>query len=84
MRKLTVLVAVTGLMVLALAAAAMPLGQGDAQGPSVFPGNRSIEVPGRGRSPLAGLIQEPAITSASDSISVEGAAATFSAPLQEP
>ena len=82
MRKLTVLVAVTGLMVLALAAAAMPLGQGDAQG-QVFPGNRSIEVQGAAAT-FGGTLQEPGITTASDSISVEGAAATFSAPLQEP
>ena len=82
MRKLAVLVAVTGLMVLALAAAAMPLGQGDAQG-QVFPGNRSIEVQGAAAT-FGGTLQEPGITTASDSISVEGAAATFSAPLQEP
>ena len=82
MRKLTVLGAVTGLMVLALAAAAMPLGPGDAQG-QVFPGNRSIEVQGEAVT-FGGAMQEPAITSAPDSITVEGAAATFSAPLQEP
>ena len=83
MRKLTVLVAVTGLMVLALAAAAMPLGPGDAQGPAWSRGT----APSRSRarpSPSAGLMQEPAITTAPDSITVEGAAATFSAPLQEP
>ena len=44
MRKLTVLVAVTGLMVLALAAAAMPLGQGGSQDQAAFPGERVIEV----------------------------------------
>lgn len=36
MKKLTVLVAVTGLMVLALAAAAMPLGKVDAQGQAIL------------------------------------------------
>ena len=79
MRKLTVLVAVTGLMVLALAAAAMPLGQGDAQG-QVFPGNRSIEVQGEAVT-FGGTLQEPEITSSTGSITVEGADATFGAPL---
>ena len=82
MRKLTVLVAVTGLMVLALAAAAMPLGQGDAQDQAAGPGER-FEVQGAAAT-FGGTLQEPGITTASDSISVEGAAATFSAPLQEP
>ena len=82
MRKLTVLVAVTGLMVLALAAAAMPLGPGDAQD-QAGPGERSIEVQ-REQVAFGGTLQEPAITTATDLITVEGAAATFSAPLQEP
>ena len=43
MRKLTVLVAVTGLMVLAPAAEAMPVGPHDAEG-QAFPGERVIEV----------------------------------------
>ena len=82
MRKLAVLVAVTGLMVLVLAAAAMPLGQGDDQD-QAFSRERAIEGQGA-QVAFGGTLQEPGITTASDSISVEGAAATFSAPLQEP
>ena len=81
MKKLVTLGAVALLMVLALAAAAMPLGQGDAQDQAV-PGER-IEVQGA-HATLDGTLQEPAVTYAADSITVEGAAATFSAPLQEP
>ena len=40
MKKLTVLIAAVCLMLLALAAAAMPLGQGDAQDQAAFPGDR--------------------------------------------
>ena len=58
MRKLAVLVAVTGLMVLALAAAAMPLGQGDAQD-QAFSWEPLHRGPGRGRSPSAGLSKSP-------------------------
>ena len=80
MRKLIALGAVA--LVLALAAAAMPLGQGDAQD-QAGPGKRSIEVQGA-QVAFGGTLQEPAITTAADAIIVEGADATFSAPLQEP
>ena len=46
MKKLIALAAATGLMLLALAAAAMPLGQGDAQDQAAFPRERNIEVQG--------------------------------------
>ena len=69
MRKLIALVAVTGLMVLALAAATMPLGQGDAQD-QAFPGERSIEVQGEDAT-SGGNLHEPAITTAADSITEE-------------
>ena len=62
MKKLTVLVAVIGLMVLA------------------FPAERSIEVQGAAAT-LGGIFQEPAITTTSDSITVEGAQATWSGTL---
>ena len=79
MRKLAVLVAVTGLMVLALAAAAMPLGQGDAQD-QAFSRERAIEGQGA-QVAFGGTLQEPEITSSTGSITVEGADATFGAPL---
>ena len=81
MKKLA-LVAVVLLMGLALAAAAMPLGPDDAEG-QVFPGKRIIE--GRGSADtFGGTLQEPAIITSADSITLEGAGATFSTPLQEP
>ena len=82
MRKLTALVAVTGLMVLALAAAAMPLGKNDAD-TQAFPGESSIEVHGE-HVTSGGALQEPEITTVADAITVEGADATFGGPLQEP
>ena len=82
MKKLITLGAGVLLMGLALAAAAMLLGQGDAQD-QAFPGERVIEVQG-GAATFGGNLQVPAITSAGDSITVEGAGATFGTPLQEP
>ena len=82
MKKLIALGAVVLLMGLALAAAAMPLGQGDAQ-VGTLPGERAIEVQGAAVS-FGGTLEEPGITTYDDSITVEGASSTFSAPLQEP
>ena len=82
MKKLIALVAVVLLMGLALAAAAMPLGPDDAEG-LVFPGKRIIKVQGWAAT-FGGTLQEPAITTSADSTTLEGAGATFSAPLQEP
>ena len=48
-----------------------------------FPGKRAIEAQGNSAT-FGGDLQEPAITSAADSITAERAAATFSTPLQEP
>ena len=79
MKKLIALGAVVLLMV--LAAKAPPLGQGDAQD-QAFPGERSIEAQGNGAT-FGGDLQEPAVTSTTDSITVEGADATFGTPLQE-
>ena len=81
-RKLIVLGAVVLLMVLALAAAAAPLGQDGAQD-QAFPGKRAIEVEGAS-STFGGTLQEPPITTSADSIIVEGADATFSASLRDP
>ena len=44
MKKIIALGAVIALMLLALAAAAMPAGQGDVQDQAEFPGERSGEV----------------------------------------
>ena len=58
MKKLPVLVAATGLMVLALAAAAMPVGQGDDQDRTASPGDRSIEIQGEAVT-FGGPLQGP-------------------------
>jgi hypothetical protein len=83
MRKMIVLGTVAMLMVLALAAAAMPLGEGNAQDQAAFPGERSIEVHGAG-STFGGTFHEPGITTSGKGIIVEGAGATFGGNLQEP
>ena len=82
MRKLIALGAVVLLMVLALAAEAKPVGPYDAEG-HALPGKRVIEVQDSAAT-FGAPLQEPAITSAGDSITVEGAGATFRTPLQEP
>ena len=69
-------------MLMALTAAATPVGQGGAQD-QVFPGERSIEVQGA-QATFGGKLQEPVITPFSDAIAVEGADATFGTPLQDP
>lgn len=57
MRKLSVLVAITALMLLVLAAAAMPVGHGDTQ-PTAFRGEHSIEIHGA-QATFDGILQEP-------------------------
>ena len=82
MRKLIALGEVILVMVLALTAAAIPLGQGDTQD-QAFPGERSIEVQGAAAT-FGGTLQEPGVTSSGSGIIVEGAGATFGGNLQEP
>ena len=81
MRKLIVLGTVVLILVLALAAAATPVGQGVVG--EAFPGERIIDVQGA-QVTFGGDLQEPAITSSEDGITVEGAAAAFRGNLQEP
>ena len=69
-------------MVLALAAEATPSGpEGDED--QAFPGKCVIEVQGSA-STFGAPLQEPEITTSTDSITTKGAGAAFSAPLQEP
>ena len=82
MRKMIVLGTVALLTVLALAAAAMPLGQGIAQD-QAGPGERNIEVQGAAAT-FGGALQEPAGTSSTGSITVGGAQATWGGALGKP
>ena len=82
MRKRIVLGAVVLLMLLALAAEATPSGpEGDED--RAFPGKCVIEVQGSA-STFGAPLQEPEITTSTDSITTKGAGAAFSALLQEP
>ena len=82
MKKLITLGDGVLLMGLALTAEATPVGPDNAEG-QAFPGKRIIEVQGSG-STFGGILQDPAITTSADSITVEGAGATFRTPPQKP
>ena len=72
MRKLMIVGVAVLVMVLALAADAAPAGPGG-----------DIYVQGTA-STFSGTLQQPEITTSADSITVEGAGATFRTPRQEP
>ena len=82
MRKLIALGAVVPILALALTAAAIPVGQNDADA-QAFPGERPIEAQ-RAAATFGGTLQEPGVTSSGSGIIVEGAGATFGGNLQEP
>ena len=82
MRKLIALGDVVLILVLAMTATTIPVGQHDADA-QAFPGEPSFEAQGNAAT-LGGVLQEPAVTADADGISVEGAATAFGGALQAP